>query len=555
MFYDDTARSARDLVRPDLVRVLTHNSGSAVEWLKNRFALDLSLVARLGGHSAPRTHRGKERFPGATITMALMEKLEQIIDEHPDLAQIRLKAHVKALLRNDKGEVIGVEYESPDGQKTQLHGPVVLATGGYAADFTDNSLLKKYRPDIYNLPTTNGDYSTGDGHKMILAIGGNAVDLEKVQVHPTGLVHPDEPNAKVLFLAAEALRGVGGLLLTNDGQRFCDELGHRDYVTGKMWENKKAPYRLILNGPASREIEWHCKHYMGRGLMKHFKSGAEVAKEMGISPATLEATFSAYNDVMKTKKCPFGKKYFSNGPWEMNDEFYVAIVTPVLHYTMGGVEINGLCEVQAPSGTINGLFAAGELAGGVHGANRLGGSSLLGCVVFGRVAGDSASKYLLDSLSIGTQGGAAGPLSLEIQPSGNGRVMISWGGAAASAHTAGKPAAAAAAPAKPAAPAAAPAQPYKEYTLEDVAKHNSEKDCWVVVDGQVLDVTKFLPDHPGGKKAILIYSGKDATAEFLMMHKLDVIPRYAPYTVIGKIKGSNPNPAGVPAGVAPRAKL
>jgi len=484
-----------------------------------------------------------------TITYALMEKLEAIIDEHPDLAQIRYKAHVKTLLRNEKQEVIGVEYEDADGKKVQLNGPVVLATGGYAADFTSDSLLKKYRPDIYNLPTTNGDYSTGDGHKMVLSIGGSAIDLEKVQVHPTGLVHPDEPNAKVLFLAAEALRGVGGLLLTNDGHRFCDELGHRDYVTGKMWENNKAPYRLLLNGAASKEIEWHCKHYMGRGLMKHFKSGAEVAKEMGITPSVLESTFSAYNDVMKTKKCPFGKKYFSNGPWEMNDEFYVAIVTPVLHYTMGGVEINGYCEVQSATGTIPGLYAAGELAGGVHGANRLGGSSLLGCVVFGRVAGDAASKYLLDELSIKgpAAGSSSGALKLEIEPSGNGRVVVSWGGASSAA--ASSAAAPSAAPKKKDAPAApeAPAQPYKEYTMDDVAKHNTEKDCWVVVDGQVLDVTKFLPDHPGGKKAVLIYAGKDATAEFLMMHKLDVIPRYAPYTVIGKIKGSNPSPAGMVA--------
>jgi flavocytochrome c len=483
-----------------------------------------------------------------TITYALMEKLEAIIDARPDLAQIRYKAHVKTLLRNEKGEVTGVEYEDAEGKKVQLEGPVVLATGGYAADFTSDSLLKKYRPDIYHLPTTNGDYSTGDGHKMILSIGGNAIDLEKVQVHPTGLVHPDEPNAKVLFLAAEALRGVGGLLLGNDGQRFADELGHRDYVTGRMWDHKKGPYRLVLNGAASKEIEWHCKHYMGRGLMKHFKSGADLAKEMGLAPSVLEGTFAAYNDVMKTKKCPFGKKYFSNGPWQMNDEFYVAIVTPVLHYTMGGVEINGSCEVQAPKGTIPGLYAAGELAGGVHGANRLGGSSLLGCVVFGRVAGDAAAKYLLDQLSTGQGASAAASgLTLEIQPSGNGRVVVSWGGASSSA-----PAASSSAPSAAPAPKAkkedAPApQPYKEYTLEDVAKHNSEGDCWVVVDGQVLDVTKFLPDHPGGKKAVLIYAGKDATAEFLMMHKLDVIPRYAPYTVIGKIKGSNPSPAGMVA--------
>jgi len=192
--------------------VLTHQSGSAVEWLQNSFALDLSLVSRLGGHSFPRTHRGKERFPGMTITYALMEKLEEIAKATPNRARIITKARVTRILTAADGSVNGVEYER-DGQKYTESGPVVIATGGYAADFSDNSLLKKYRPDIYDLSTTNGDHCTGDGIKMAAAIGANEVDMKNVQVHPTGLVDLNEPDAKVKFLAAEALRGVGGLLL------------------------------------------------------------------------------------------------------------------------------------------------------------------------------------------------------------------------------------------------------------------------------------------------------------------------------------------------------
>lgn len=95
-------------------------------------------------------------------------------------------------------------------------------------------------------PTTNGDHCTGDGHKMAMLIGAKGIDLEKVQVHPTGLVDPKDPDAKVKFLAAEALRGVGGLLINRDGERFVDELEHRDYVTGKMWENDKVSFSLLL---------------------------------------------------------------------------------------------------------------------------------------------------------------------------------------------------------------------------------------------------------------------------------------------------------------------
>ncbi|KAG0221226.1 FAD binding domain-containing protein [Mortierella sp. GBAus27b] len=530
-FYDDTAKSARDMLRPDLVKVLTGRSASAVEWLQTKFQLDLSLVSRLGGHSFPRTHRGKEKFPGMTITYALMEMIEDLSVSQPDRVKLIKKARVTNLIK-ENGAVVGVEYEqlNAPGQKLQAWGPVVLATGGYAADFTSDSLLKKYRPDLWDLPTTNGDHTTGDGIKMALAIGGKTINMEKVQVHPTGLVDPREPDAKVKFLAAEALRGVGGLLLQADGKRFCDELGHRDYVTGMMWKNK-FPIRLVLNTPAAKEIEWHCKHYVGRGLMKYFKNGDELAKEIGIPPAELKKTFDEYNQIAAGKvKDPWGKRFFHNFPITMDQDFHVALMSPVLHYTMGGVDINDKASIKDESDKpIPGLFGAGEMCGGVHGANRLGGSSLLGCVVFGRTAGDTVSEYLnsnpvigsgAKSQAIGLPGGFT--TSVTVDPSGQKiNLEISWGGA-------GKGAGAAA-------PAPAVEQPKKlrEISAAEVAKHNTENDCWVIVNGQVLDVTKFLPDHPGGKKSIMIFAGRDASEEFNMLHKPEVIEKYAPEAVIG----------------------
>ncbi|KAI0737508.1 fumarate reductase [Daedaleopsis nitida] len=511
-FFEDTKRSARDLARDDLIRVLTGRSGDAVNWLQDKFGLDLSKVARLGGHSHPRTHRGNAQFPGMVITYAQMERLEDLAESSPDRVKIKKKARVTQLVKDESGTIIGVEYQH-NGKTETAYGPVVLATGGYAADFTSDSLLKKYRPEFWDLPTTNGEHCTGDGHKLALAIGANAVDLEKVQVHPTGLVDPNDPNAKVKFLAAEALRGVGGLLLDNTGKRFVDELQHRDFVTGKMWENGKFPIRLVLNGPASKEIEWHCKHYVGRGLMKRFESGDALAKEMGITPEALNKTFDDYNEVSRTKKDPFGKKFFTPGEWKMDDYFNVAIMTPVLHYTMGGLEIDAESRVLDKSGKpIAGLFAAGEVAGGVHGANRLGGSSLLGCVVFGRVSGDSAASYLLQRLgpvaekAAGRLGAVAGHLGAESSSS--------------------KPATAAASEEKKtdsgAKSAAAPSGGLA-YSAEDVAKHNKKDDCWVIIDGKVLD------------KAILLYAGRDATEEFNMLHDPKVIPRYAPESVIGSL--------------------
>jgi len=417
LFTSDTLKGGAK--RPEVVKVLCGNSGEDVDWLVDKFDLDLSLVARLGGHSAPRTHRGKERFPGMTITYALIQMLEKVA-EKTDRARIITKARAHKLLTNDsKGACVGLIYEK-GGKDIKEYGPVILASGGFGADFTQNSLLAQYRPDLMHLPTTNGEHCTGDGIKMGEAIGGKSIDLEWVQVHPTGLVKPDDPDAKIKFLAAEALRGVGGLVLDANGKRFANELGRRDYVTGEMWKNKP-PFRLCLNKAASDEIIWHCKHYTGRGVMKFYESGEALAKDMGVPLSVLEETHEAhYQAAKKMEKDPnggswpaypsgkswdeasgktgSGKKFYHNiipGSAVKSEPFYVAIITPVIHYCMGGLEIDCDSAVLGPTGkAIPGLYAAGEVAGGVHGNNRLGGNSLLDCVVFGRVAAKAACKWM-----------------------------------------------------------------------------------------------------------------------------------------------------------------
>jgi len=232
------------------------------------------------------------------------------------------------------------------------------------------------------------------------------------------LVHPEEPDAKVKFLAAEALRGVGGVLLDINGNRFCNELGRRDYVTGMMWKNKGVVYGntagffLMLNGKASAEITWHCKHYKGRGLMKAYQGLESFTKEHGMSLSNVQKTFAEYNELSeKQEKDPdggpyeaygggkawdkWGKKFYHNLPLDINDSFHVAVVTPVIHYCMGGLKIDDDSRcVRTDSTVVGGLYAGGEAAGGIHGNNRLGGNSLLDCVVFGRVSGRSAARYL-----------------------------------------------------------------------------------------------------------------------------------------------------------------
>lgn len=589
-FYQDTLASAKDRANPELIKVLTYNSAEAVHWLQEIFKLDLSVVSRLGGHSEPRTHRGRDaKFPGMAITYKLLETLENLSIDEPERVVILKNTQVIDLLIDDSDNkyITGVKYKQlTDKAKGELKGPVIMATGGYAADFTKNSLLRKYRNDIFDLPSTNGEHATGDGQKIMMKNKGIGIDLEKVQVHPTGLIDLNATEVingkeapRFLFLGAEALRGEGGIMLNNKGERFVNELGTRDYVSGEMAKQNKAgngPLRLILTENAGKNLEFHVKHYHQRNLMKTL-TGEELLKELGTDEAKLTQEFKYYNDcAAKNEADKFGKKYFPNAPVEFSKtaKYYVSYVTRVLHFTMGGIKINDKSEVIYQGGQeetpFQGLYACGEVAGGVHGHNRLGGSSLLACVVFGRVAADQASSYLLQQLSkLGeltvdheSSLNRLKQISLHIDPT-NDRVIVDWGkdkgnggsngssgssgaggaggaGAVGSSSSSGPSGGASSAKPKAAAKPSTFSIPEKEFTMDEVAQHNSKEDCWCVVKNVVLNLTEFLPNHPGGADSIVNFAGKDATESFDMLHEDNVIKRYAANCVLGRLKGETP---------------
>lgn len=308
----------------------------------------------------------------------------------------------------------------------------------------------------------------------------------------------------------------------------------------------------MLNSKASNVLDFHTRHYSGRGLMKKM-TGKELAKEIGCGEKALQDSFQDYNAIADgKKKDPWGKRFFHNMPFDISDTFHVSVMEPVLHFTMGGIEINDKAECLNNQGKpFEGLFVCGELAGGVHGANRLGGSSLLGCVVYGRVAGESASKYLFQKLLGGGASTAAqrlGQISLHIDPSQPGKVSVEWGSSASQTSASASASAAPSKAAQPAGrssagPSSSPSKPKeftipdKEYTLEEVARHNKKDDLWIAVKGVVLDLTNWVNEHPGGPQALYSHMGRDATEEFEMLHDDEVIPKYAPEVVIGRVKG------------------
>ncbi|KAK7201752.1 flavoprotein subunit-like protein [Novymonas esmeraldas] len=604
LFTEDTNRSFHGVqagetpgpVSP-LVAEMARLSGPSLDWLVHHFQCDLSKLGFMGGHSRPRTHRGKEKFPGMAITYALISALEAAQKADAGRARIVTKARVVRLVRHPAdGPVTGVVYADRQGNEHMERGAVVVATGGFAADFDDSgtSLIARFAPQLTKFSTTNAEHATGDGIKMAEQIGAGLMDMERIQVHPSGLVDPRDPGNHVKFLCAEATRGAGGIVVDKHGQRFVDEMARRDQVSAAMLKHDSAsPFYLLLNEKSAQEMEWHCKHYEGRGLMTRYATGHDFCKAANIPPATLAATYEQYKKDAAVNAASrgetasaaaatgkpgffaslfglggksgksgapaaakaggtgtpdrFGKTMFRNvDAFRMDGPLYVAWVAPVVHYTMGGLHVNERTEVldgktKAP---IPGLYCAGEAAGGVHGKNRLGGNSLLDCVVYGRVAGEAATKYLLATYM--------GPFS-------NNRLNTIYSHlaikdlpalppvpkaavpppppppAAATTAATATPAAAGDAAPTPEAAGAAENAGLKRFTRAEVAKHNKESDCWCIIRGQVLNLTEFLPDHPGGKQSVLMYAGKDATKEFDLVHQPEVIEKYTPEAVIGVV--------------------
>jgi succinate dehydrogenase/fumarate reductase flavoprotein subunit len=219
-FRRDTMSSAGDEGDPALIDTLvSHSHESVLEWLQSRLHVDLSQVAQLGGHSLPRTHRPGGKLP---IGAEIMIKLQTAVKVFEEEGSVKICTGAKAhrLLQDDQGRVNGIVYADADEHQVVHAANVVLATGGFAADRSSESWLAKVRPELLSLGATAGGFSTGDGLSLATSLEAKLVGMEHIQVHPTGFVDPKDPDNPNKFLAAEVLRGVGGILLTPQGKRY-----------------------------------------------------------------------------------------------------------------------------------------------------------------------------------------------------------------------------------------------------------------------------------------------------------------------------------------------
>ncbi len=377
----DTMVGGKGINDPELVKTLCEGTADAIDWLDEN-GITLHNVSSFGGASVTRIHRpvneeGKVVSVGAYMIPLLQENCEKRgID-------IVLNTTVDTILTDANGAAVGVSGTDKDGNTVVVNAKsVILATGGFGANL---DMVTQYKPELAGFMTTNAAGAQGQGIEMATAIGAGTVDMDQIQIHPT-------VEANTAALITEGLRGDGAILVNANGERFIDEVGTRDVVSAAEIA-QPGSYSWLIVDQAMADASSVIQGYIKKGYTKTGATYEELAKELDVDPAAFANTMETWNSYVEAKNDPdFGRTSFAN-PLN-NGPYYAIKVTAGVHHTMGGVTINSATEVLKEDGTvIPGLFAAGEVTGGVHGANRLGGTAVADFVVFGRIAGESAANY------------------------------------------------------------------------------------------------------------------------------------------------------------------
>ena len=379
LFYKDTMKGGKNVNNPELVKKLTADSANIIDWLTERGA-DLSEVVFTGGQSAKRTHRpAGGQAVGPVIVDALAETAEK------DGIDVRTESEVTKLIKTGD-KVTGVEVKHKGETYNITAKAVVMATGGFGANA---KIVAEYKPSLEGFGSTNSPAITGDGIKMVKAVGGDLVDMTEIQTHPT-VVH------KKTAMITEAVRGEGAILVNREGKRFVSELETRDVVSKAELEQTGKSAFLVFDQEV-REKLGAINGYVRKGFTVEGATVEELAGKIGVDAKGLVDTMAKYNGYVKAgEDKDFGKTAL---PRELvKAPFYAIEVSPAVHHTMGGVRINTNAEVLTANGkVIPGLFAAGEITGGVHGANRIGGNAVTDITVYGKTAGENAADFAKNS--------------------------------------------------------------------------------------------------------------------------------------------------------------
>ena len=377
----DTMIGGKGKNNPELVKALAENSADAIEWLAS-IGAEVKNVGAFGGASVKRIHRpvnadGKVTAVGAYIVPILEKNLQ---DRN---VQFLFDTTANEIIMKD-GKAVGIKGTGKDGHKVTINAKsVVIATGGFGANA---EMVEKYKPELKGFATTNAEGAQGQGIDMATAAGAATVDMNQIQIHPT--VHIEEDGNA--HLITEGLRGDGAILVNAEGKRFYDEVSTRDKVSAAIIEQTDKSAWLVVD-QAMVDKSAVIAGYIKSGYTVTGATYEELAKAMGVDETTFVSTMNTWNQAVEAKSdTEFNRTSFANPLTAA--PYYAIKITPAVHHTMGGIVINPKAEVLNEKGeAISGLYAAGEVTGGVHGANRLGGNAVADFVVFGRISGQSAA--------------------------------------------------------------------------------------------------------------------------------------------------------------------
>jgi len=374
-FFADTMKGGKNLNNPELVRVLTEKSSETVQWLVSLGA-DLSDVGRMGGSTNNRTHRPEGGYGVGGHLVSVLDKVAE------EVADIRTDSRVTAITAGAEG-VTGVDVETAEGTYHISAKAVIVATGGFSAN---QEKVVQFVPGLKGFGTTNHPGATGDALDLVKEFNVTLVDMDQIQTHPT--VVPVKNT-----MITEAVRGNGAILVNRDSVRFVSELQTRDVVSEAELQQKGQTVFLFFD-QGVRESLKAIESYAKSGLLTEAGSIAELAAALELDGAALQSTVDKYNGFVDAgTDADFARPDMPRKL--MTPPYYAVEVGPAVHHTMGGLKIDTETRVINESGEwVKGLFAAGEVTGGVHGANRLGGNAVADITIFGRIAGLQAASFV-----------------------------------------------------------------------------------------------------------------------------------------------------------------
>ena len=378
-FYHETYKDGGRLNDKDMLGYFVYHTAPAIDWLADH-DIKLDDITVTGGMSKKRTHRPASMAP---IGGFLVQSLLGVVAK--ENIPVFNNAKVTKLLRATDGRINGVEVQSGDLTKTVHAKAVILATGGFGAS---KEYIERFRPDLKDYKTTNQPGATGDGLKLAENVGAELMQMNLVQVHPT--VQQDNPH---VYLIGEAVRGEGAILVNARGERFINELNTRKIVSNAITALPEHSAYLIFD-QGIRDRAKAIEFYDKVGLVVHGDTIEDLAKNLKMDPATLKSTVDTWNQAVESHDDTEFHRTTGMDRGITKPGFFAIHIAPAIHYTMGGIHITPKTQVLDGNGDIiKGLFAAGEVAGGLHGNNRVGGNSIAETIVFGRQAGQQVTLY------------------------------------------------------------------------------------------------------------------------------------------------------------------